>query len=377
MNDLRQLAEYRLQFVQARVLRRGIFKVEFVRGLVALVRNLAHQRLAASVEICLNARNFRAVFIIAATLEAWRQTHLHLRVDAAWKCRVRMQVVHTTAHLEEVERVVGKLFRSHTRRKRTVIERLAISATQTRRDGSPRIFVLHVQLHQGRETQPQPIGISLRKGAAQEPVEQEPGFEVRTGGRVFDPADQAAQIQPFRAFFGRAQQPKQASPQVGGFADVRLRAALSTQKEDRGARRDGGEELMVAACIELKPVRQHTGILDGIRPRGTQRLAGPFAEVYRHGATGRGSIRIRCSSWVKNSTARGPGAAGQWANLPRGGSARRMVADRKPPTARTPEVEGWHHARPAGMADGPMPPQKFSGNSRCGTSDGSRARRAS
>src|SRR6266576_5343760 len=100
--------------------------------------------------------------------------------------------------------------------------------------------------------------VRLRKNTAQYPIKKKSGFEVRTGRGIFERADPVTQIQASRALFGRTQQSQQTPAKVGRFADVGLGAAFSTQHEDRGSSGRGSEELEIAACIELKPVRQHT-----------------------------------------------------------------------------------------------------------------------
>ena len=45
-----------------------------------------------------------------------------------------MQILNTTAHLEEIEGVIGKLLCRGARRKRSVVDGLAVQSPQARRD---------------------------------------------------------------------------------------------------------------------------------------------------------------------------------------------------------------------------------------------------
>src|SRR6266576_3872041 len=154
--------------------------------------------------------------------------------------------------------------------------------------------------------------VRLRKNTAQYPIKKKSGFEVRTGRGIFERADPVPQIQASRALFRRAQQSQQSPAKVGGFADIGLGAAFSAEHEDRGSRGRGSEELVIAACIELKPVGQHTGILDAIRQGGTPERAG--CALHPGGICGR--ITSPCKSRVKNSTASGSWCSGPITNLP-------------------------------------------------------------
>ena len=64
-------------------------------------------------------------------------------------------------------------------------------------------------------------------------VEQKSRFEVRTGGRVLDPAYAVAQVQPFGALIKGAQQSLQSPSQVGCLADVGIGALIgAAQRKD-------------------------------------------------------------------------------------------------------------------------------------------------
>src|SRR2546423_9817010 len=110
MDNLGELAEQRLQFLQAGVQSGGILEIETRRSLVALGGDLSYQRLTTSVEVSLNTRHLDAVFIVTTTFETGRQAHLHFGVDAAGEAGVGMKVVDAAAHFEEIEGVVGELF---------------------------------------------------------------------------------------------------------------------------------------------------------------------------------------------------------------------------------------------------------------------------
>jgi hypothetical protein len=103
------------------------------------------------------------VFLVAAALETGRETHLHLRVDAARKRGIGMQVVHAAAHLEEIERIAGKLLCHRTRGKWPVIDVASTETAEPRGDGSPRKLVFEVQFDQRRKAQTEPVTVSFRE----------------------------------------------------------------------------------------------------------------------------------------------------------------------------------------------------------------------
>ena len=62
MDNFWELAEQRLELLQASMQRGGILEIETRRSLVALRGNLSYQRIASSVEISLNAGYLDTVF---------------------------------------------------------------------------------------------------------------------------------------------------------------------------------------------------------------------------------------------------------------------------------------------------------------------------
>ena len=88
----------------------GILEIEVRRSLIALGGNFSNQRFTASVEISLNTGYLGTVLIVAAAFETGGQAHLHFGIDTAGEAGIGVKVVHTAAHFEEVEGVVGELF---------------------------------------------------------------------------------------------------------------------------------------------------------------------------------------------------------------------------------------------------------------------------
>ena len=88
-HDLRQLRGGGLHLLQASVQGGGSLEIEIGRGVVALPLDLAHQRLPVGFEKLLHASHFGGVFLVGASLEAGRQAHLHLGINAAGKLRDR------------------------------------------------------------------------------------------------------------------------------------------------------------------------------------------------------------------------------------------------------------------------------------------------
>ncbi len=113
-----------------------------------------------------------------------------------------MQVFHAAPHLEKVERVTGEFLRRRPRDKRAIIKRAPAQSPQSRGDRSARVLILHVQLDQRREAQPQSRGIRLGKSLPQNLIEQKPRLEIRPGSRVLNPAHALAQVQPLALLCG-------------------------------------------------------------------------------------------------------------------------------------------------------------------------------
>src|SRR5690242_8846668 len=100
--------------------------------------------MAAGVEIRLHARDLFPILVVRAALETRSQAHLHLGIDTARKGRVGMKIVHTAAHLEEIERVAGILFRGNARREWPVVNRMSLETAQAGGDRCPRILVFQM-----------------------------------------------------------------------------------------------------------------------------------------------------------------------------------------------------------------------------------------
>ena len=76
-----------------------------------------------------------------------------------------MKIVHAAAHLEEIERIVGKLLGRGARRKWPVVERTPAQAAEAGGDGGAGVFIFQVQLEQRSEAQAQAVGVSFREFA--------------------------------------------------------------------------------------------------------------------------------------------------------------------------------------------------------------------
>src|SRR5258708_32951378 len=76
--------------------------------------------------------------------------------------------------------------------------------------------------NEGRKPEAQPVPISFREMLPQQPVEQEPGFKIRSGPRILDPPNPSPQIQAPGSFLRSAQQALNSSAQVRGLGDLRL-----------------------------------------------------------------------------------------------------------------------------------------------------------
>ena len=136
------------------------------------------QGFSATIKVRLHAGHFGAVFLVAATLKTGRETHLHLRVDAAWELGIGMQIVHAAAHLEKIEGVAGKLFCHSARRKWPVVNVAPIETAKPHGDGRTGKFVFQMKLDQGRKTQSQAVAVGFPEGRAQQLIKQKSGLEV-------------------------------------------------------------------------------------------------------------------------------------------------------------------------------------------------------
>ena len=260
-HDFGKLPEHRLEFFHASVQRRGAFKFQTGRGLLALRAYLPHQGVAAAVEVGLHPGHLGVVVLVGAALEAGRETHFHLGVDAAGKLRVGMEIVHAAPHLEEIERVVGEFFRGRTRWERPVVKRAPAQTSQPGGDRSARVFIFHVQLEQRGEAQAEAVGVGLGEGLAQHAIQEKAGFEIGTGGGVLDGAHAVAQVQSSR-LFRRAQEAVQAAAQIGGLADIGFGLRIVPAQQEYCRRGRGCCECFrVAIGDELKMLAQHKGIL--------------------------------------------------------------------------------------------------------------------
>src|SRR5215472_5806524 len=178
MNDLRQSAQNRFQLFYASVDRCRRLKREVGRGSFALLAELTNQRLSPGIEKVLHASYLGRIFVVRAALETRRQAHLHLGVDTAGESGIRIKTFDAAAHLEEIQRIIHELLGRDARDERTVVQVLSASFTEPGSDRRPRIFVVQMQLHERRKSKTQALPVSLWKCRAQDPVEQEAGFEV-------------------------------------------------------------------------------------------------------------------------------------------------------------------------------------------------------
>src|SRR5208337_5019085 len=176
--------------------------------------------------------------------------------------RIGMQIVNTTAHLEQIKRVIGKLLCGDARRERAEVLRVALHAADARGDGRARIRIVEDELDQRREAQSQAFVVSLRELLPQSLVKQERRLEIRARRGPLSPAHAIAQIQLASLALRSSQQPLQATAQVRGLADVRLAAFVRSPKHEHSRpRRHCGEQLGVAVRDTLDALRWHEKIL--------------------------------------------------------------------------------------------------------------------
>src|SRR5208337_3832265 len=154
---------------------------------------------------------------------------------------------------------------------RAVIKRSPIEPAEPCGHGGARVFVLEVQFHQRREAEAQAIGVGPGEYNAQNGVEQEAGFKIRSGGGVLNASDAIAQVELFGALLDRPEKALQTPSQIGCLADVGFGLGVgATQKEHRRSGRDGGKDLAVSLRREFQAVGQHGFILVGINHGDTE-----------------------------------------------------------------------------------------------------------
>src|SRR5215470_9614630 len=171
-------------------------EIQVLRGLVALMRDLAHQRLAAAIEIGLHPDHFVVIFVMAASFEARCKAHLHFRVDASEKCGIGMQIVDASAHLEKIERVVGELLGRSARRKGSIVKRTSSFAPKACGNRSAWIFVIEVKLDQCGKAQAKSTHVSLWELGPQDFIKKKSRLKIRPRFCIFDPAHNRTHIEP-------------------------------------------------------------------------------------------------------------------------------------------------------------------------------------
>src|SRR4051812_6281612 len=118
---LRHACPWRFHLLYASMQPGCLLKLQLCGCCIALSFKLRDQRFRASIEIVLHAGDLGHVLGMGAARKARRQTHLHLRVHASGKCRIRPDIKRAPTRLEEVERIVQKFVGCGLRRKWTVI----------------------------------------------------------------------------------------------------------------------------------------------------------------------------------------------------------------------------------------------------------------
>ena len=187
-----------LRLLHLRVQGGRLLELHRFRCSIARACDLGQQRSSLRLQIALHRGRLLRIPLVRASLEAGRKAHLHLGVDAAGERGVWLQVVGAAAQLEQVQRLVQKTLGSRARGERAVaaIDRFFSQPVGDVRAG---ISVLAGEPDEERRVQPQPLAglgraVDLRVGA----IEQQRGFKIRAGGRVFHAANALAQIQPLR-----------------------------------------------------------------------------------------------------------------------------------------------------------------------------------
>ncbi len=160
------------------VLRRGGLEIQLSREALTLSFKFTQQRLTAGIKVLPHAGDLDSVSFVGTALEAWRQAHLHLRINAAGKTGIGIQVKGAAAHLEQVKRIIEKLVCHGPRTKRAIIERAAAQFADACGDIGARIFVFQVEADHRRGPQTQALLVCLRKLLPQGLIEQQHGLKV-------------------------------------------------------------------------------------------------------------------------------------------------------------------------------------------------------
>src|SRR3954454_16344183 len=136
---------------------RSIFERQVCRCYFAFVAKLAQESFSSTVKVGLHPLDLGRIFLITASLKAWRQAHFHLGINASGELGIRMQIVHAAPHFEEVERIIHKVLRSNARYEWSVIECRPIQPAQARGNRCARVFILEMQFDQRSEAEAEAV----------------------------------------------------------------------------------------------------------------------------------------------------------------------------------------------------------------------------
>ena len=158
---------------------------------------------------------FFRVALVGASLEAGREAHLHLGVDASGKSRVRIKVGEAAAKQKQVEGFVTEAFGGRARRERAI---KILGSRFCNRVGYiyARIAILHRHPQEIWRIEVEAFTGAFAESLVRRGVERERGLEIGSGGSVFDTGDAFGEAKAFGLGRFGVKEAFEASPDVGG-----------------------------------------------------------------------------------------------------------------------------------------------------------------
>ncbi len=211
----------------------GGFKGEIGRSLIALSAQSDEPAFAARREKAFDSRRFLSVALVRAALEAGREAHLHLGINAAGIARVWIQFKCAAAQQKQLEHLFCVALGGGARRERSV-RPVSFAQAGPIRDCNSRIRIAAEKTDEGRMAQVHSLKHLCAENLLQKRKLREQRLELGTGELPFDAADEASEVQATRVLRRRLEQAVKSGAKIGRAADVRLGARVGAiKRKDR------------------------------------------------------------------------------------------------------------------------------------------------
>src|SRR5580704_17696749 len=190
----------------------------------------------------MHRRGLLCIAFVGTSLKTWRHAFLHLRVDAAGKCRVGMKVFVAAAQFEKVEHAFEEGFRGRARGEgaEKIVRCGFCNSVGYRYAG---VSIVHRHAQKGRRLEVQPLARSLAESRCRCLIKQQPRLEVRSSQSVFNASNALGETEALRLpgmlVGSGGQQSPQSVAQIGRSTYVGFGALIRGKKrEDPGASGD-------------------------------------------------------------------------------------------------------------------------------------------